>query len=410
MRTDDYTAFRYLISVEGTKLKEDVTQFVESVAYEEGDELAAKVELQLLNPGFQFSESKIFAEGNAIDVWMGYVGKPLTFMNRGIVMKPNPTFPRSGFPRITVVAHDVTRKLMNTGKDDKGKTYRKKRDSEIAEDIFKEVEVAPFTEQTKGLRTRTRKKGTTRWEFLKRLARLNGYVVDVRYDEKMGTWLGWFGPAERTEQEEKFKFSYGTGEPDATLLEFYPDFSLPSQETSVEVAYTDPKTKKFHRLKVEVTKKDAEKTKFTADAVVKGFSRKATTGKRPTDLKKSIPNGPTVTLTVFGQSEEVIADRAFGSVKDARRFAAAWFHRRQSEFVFGRGTLLGVASLRKGQVHELKGLGNRFSGDWQFTSVIHRQQKGSVYEVEFTATKAVLSSVVSAPGNVSKVKAKETAL
>jgi phage protein D len=280
---------------------------------------------------------------------------------------------------------------MDAGERDKGRTYSKKRDSEIAESIFKEIEVAPFTIQTKGLKTRTRKKGTPRWQFLKRIARLNGYVVDIRYDPTKKLHVGFFGPADAETQEEVFKFSYGTGEPDATLLEFTPDTSLPSQNTKLEVTYTDPKTRKTHRVEVEVVRKDAERTKFTGTDGAK-------------KLKKEIANGPSVTLTVFGQSEEVITDRQFTSAKDAKRWASAWWDRRQREFSFGRGSVLGVNTLRKGQVHEFKGLGNRLSGKWQLTSVIHRQSGNSLYEVEMTATKVVLSSLVSAPGNVANVK------
>lgn len=396
-RRDNYLAPRYLISVGGTKLREDVTQFVSSVSYEEGEDVAAKIEIDVANRDFRFLDAKTFAEGNAVDLWMGYVGRPLRFMGRGIVVKPNPSFPRAGVPRIRVIAHDVSRKLMDAGRNDKGRHYAKKRDSEVAEAVFREIEVAPFTVTTKGLKSRTRKKGTTRWEFLKRLARLNGFVVNVRFDVRKGLWLGFFGPPDFEEQESAYKFSYGTGAADATLLEFTPDYSTPSQGTKVEAVYTDPKTKRTHRVSVEVTKKDAERTKFEGAA---GAEK----------LRRSVRNGPSVKLTVFGQSEEVVPDRAFRSVADAKRWVAAWWFRRQREFVFGRGTLLGEASLRKGQVHELKGLGARLSGKWQFTSVAHRQAGGAVYETAFTATKVALQTVVSAPGNVAKVRDRSTAL
>lgn len=400
LRSDNFLAPRYLVKVEGTKLQSDVTDFIESVTYEEGENVASKITLSVLNPEFVLLDSKVFAEGNALDLWMGYDSKPLAFMNRGFIVKPNVTFPRGGIPKITVVAYDVTRKLMDSeekGKKDKGKTYSKKRDSEIIESLFKEIEVAPFVIQTKGLKTRTRKKGTTRWQFMKRIARLNGYVLNVRYDPRKKVHVGFFGPADGAKQEEVYKFSYGTGEPDATLLEFTPDTSLPSQRTKLEVTYTDPKTRKVHRVEIEVKRKDAERTKFTGTDGTK-------------KLKKEIANGPAVTLTVFGQQEEVITDRQFSSEKDAKRWASAWWDRRQREFSFGRGSVLGVNTLRMGQVHELKGLGNRLTGKWQFTSVRHHQTGRSLYEVELTATKAVLSSLVSAPGNVSNVKARGTTL
>lgn len=391
----DYLAPRYLISVEGTKLKSDVTAYIDAVRYEEGENVAAKIALDVANPGFALLDSKVFAAGNAIDLWLGYDRRPLKYMNRCFSMKPNPTFPRAGMPKLAVVAHDASRELMDAGEKDKGKTYSKKRDSEIAASIFKEAKITPDVERTRGLKTRVRKKGTPRWKFLRQLARLNGYVVNVRYDVQRKVHVGYFGPATGEDSEyDQFKFSYGTGAADATLLEFTPDTSLPSQDTKLEVSYTDPKSRKTHKVELEVKRKDAEKTRFAGAAATE-------------KLKKTVSNGPSVRLTVFGQSTEVIVGRPFASRADAKRWAAVWWLRRQEEFSFGRGVLLGVNSLRKGQVHELKGLGSQLSGKWQFTSVVHKVSGTSLYEVEFTATKVVLDS---APGSVSKVRGKETTL
>ena len=386
---DDFAAARYLIKVEGTKLKDDITQYVDNVVYEEGEDVASKIELDVLNPGFRFCDQKVFAEGNAVDLWLGYVAHKLHFQNRGIIMKPNPGFPRSGIPRMKVVAHGAERKLMTA--DPKGKTFKKLTDSEIFEKVVKEGDIQPFTIATKGPKTRTRKKGVSNWKFIQRLARINGYEISVRYDPIAGLYMGYFGPPEdEEEQADKFKLIYGTGDPDSTLVEFWPDFSLPSQETRVEVAYTDPKTRKTHRLIVEIDDKKAEKTLFVG-------------GQKDT-IKKPVKNGPSVLFTVFGQSEEVIADRVFRTPADAKRFAAAWFARREKEFIFGRGVASpGIPSLRRRQVHEFKLPGPRLSGDWIITSVRQMMGQGQFYETEFTATKKVLDSKVGAPGNVAGV-------
>ena len=393
----DLLAPRSLLVVEGTRLKEDVTQFIESVEYTEEENCASRITIQVLNTGFRFLDERVFAEGNRIDLWMGYAGRPLHFMNRGYIVAPDPSFPRSGMPRLAVTAQDASRKLMDSGTSDKGKVYSKQRDSDIASSIFKEEGIAPFLFETKSLVTRVRKRGTTRWQFLQHLARIHGYVVWCRYSPEQGVDLGYFGPPDVDDQPSKHKFSYGTGEPDATLLSFDPRFSLPSQTTKVEVVYSDPKTRKTHRVTVEVKRKDAEKTRFAAAT---GTSK----------LKEKISNGPVVQLTVLGQREEVIADRQFYSPSDAKRFACGWFERRQRDFAFGRGVAVGSPDVRMGHVHELAGLGPRLSGDWQFTGVTHRVSGLSLAELEFTATKVALKSVVGAPGNLTGATQVEASL
>jgi phage protein D len=298
-------------------------------------------------------------------------------------------------PSLNVVAHDLSRKLMDadtTKKQNRGKVYSKKLDSEIAEEIFKEVEAAPFVFATKGRKTRVRKRGVTRWQFLRRLARINNFVVFVRYDVEKRANVGFFGPPDVADQPKKYRFSYGTGELDSTLLEFFPDLSLPSQATKLEMVYTDAKTRKTHRIEIDVSKK-SERTLFTAAG-----------GKKP--LKEQIKSGPSVTFTVFGQRTRTIVGRSFVSPADAKRFAAVWFQSMQDEFALGNGTLLGVETLRMGHVHELAGIGSRLSGDWHFTSVSHRMS-GDIYEVDFTARKVVLENVLGTPAGVAKAKNRE---
>lgn len=387
----DWFAPRYVIKIAGTRVKADITEFIEAVEYEEADEVASKITLTVNNPGFVFAGFKGFAEGNEVDLWIGYVGRKLWFCNRGVIVVPKPTFPRQGVPKITVVAHGAENKLFKA--DEKGRVFRKMTDSDIVTKIFGEVSVGTFAFDTKRKITRWKKKGTSNWDFVQRLARLNGFEISVRYDPTEGLHKAYFGPPEQEGSGEfpKYKFVYGSGDTDATLLEFFPDLNLPSQTTKVQVAFTDPKNRKTHRLVAEIKKKDAEKTQY-----------KGASGKKK--LRRKVKNGPAVKLTVFGQTEEVIADRPFRTCAEAKRFAAAWFARRQKDFVFGRGVVLGVPSLRRRQVHELELPERRFNGDWIITSVHQRLGSSGLYETSFTAVKKVLGSAVGSVGNLSGTK------
>lgn len=383
----NYFAPRFLISVEGTKLKTDVTSLVSSVTYEEGDDVVSSINIDLMNPGFFFNENKMFLEGNKVDLWMGYAatnkdhGK-LTFMNRCTVMKPNPRFPRSGMPTFNVECrHEATEKLMDD--EPTGKRYVGLKDSEIVERILNFVGVGSFTFETpaRGSKAvRLRRKGTSFWKFVQYLARINGYLLDVRHDIKQGLDLGYFGPTERS-ADNKFTFTYGTGDSDATLLDFDPDISLPSSKSKIEVTFIDPKTRKTRKFEIEADRRDAEEVKFVGPG-----------GARP--AQREVKNGPAVILSAFGERVETIADRQFKSIADAKRWVSAWWARREREFIFGRGTVIGEPTLRRGQVHRIVVPDKRLTGDWRITSVRHRMAAGSPYETEFTATKVVLGSKV----------------
>jgi len=390
----DLLAPRFLLSVEGKGLGEDVTSFVSRVEYEEGENVASKISIDVNNVDFRFLDERVFAEGNELDLWMGYAGKPLRFMNRGFIVAPEPSFPRGGIPNLRVVAVDASFDLMTVPGRDRGKSYSRQTDSDIASAVFRSAGVVPFVYRTKRLQTRTRKKGTNRWEFLRRLAKLHDFVVQVYWDTEQRAWIGYFGPPDAQGQEERRRFVYGTGEADATLLEFSPRTSISSQTTELEVSWTDPKTRKLHRVTVKVRSKEAERTGFNAAI---GLER----------LQEKIPNGPAVTVTTHGQREEAVAGLAFRSTAEAKRWAAAWYSAREREFVSGSGVIVGSPDLRRGQIHDFEGLGPRYSGDWVLRRVVHKQQARSLYEVRFDARKRVLRSVLGSPENTSAVRGEE---
>lgn len=385
----NYLSPTFLLTVEGTRLRSDVTDHVRGVVYEEGEDVVSTIQVELDNRDFRFNQSKAFLEGNSLDLWMGYGGTlkrhgQLRFMNRCSVVRPNPGFPRGGAaPTFSVEAqHRATRLLM--ADEPSGKRYDGLRDSEIAARIFAHVGVGEFaiiTTPDRGANAvRLRKKGQTFWDFIKNLEKINGYVTEIRYDPTFGSDVVYFGP-KRQGTDDRFVFHYGTGEPDSTLLEFWPDMGLAETKTEIEVVYVDPRTRKTRKVKVEADPREAEKVRF-----------KGAPGAR--SARQELRNGPSVTVAVLGQQVKTIPDRQFTSPKDARRWAAAWWARKEQEFLFARGTVLGEPSLRKGQVHTFVLPDVRYSGDWRLTSVRHAMSGGSQYETEFTAAKVVLGSEV----------------
>lgn len=393
---------RFLISVEGTKLRADITQFVQSVEYEETEDLASKITIQVANPDFRFNDSKVFAEGNKVDLWMGYAGRDLTYMNRGIIVRPNVSFPRDGMPMLKVVAHGFEIQMMRD--ETKGRGFRNIFDAGIVTKLFEESGIVGNPASggnvfiTDGLKRRWLKKGDSKWQFVQKLAQINGYVAYVDYDIQKGVAVGNFGPPSAVRgQEEFYTFSYGMGEQDSSLLDFESDMSLVESPTELEVVYIDPKTRRTRKAKLEVSSSPVNRseTAFITRGTRGGRKKVKFSGTSGNDrIQESIENGPRVKISVFGQSEEVIADRRFKSPRDARRFAAAWWSRRERDFLFGGGATLGTPKLRRFQVHEFRLPGTRFDGKWRLTRVLHRMSGDGVYETEFSASKLVLNSEV----------------
>lgn len=415
---------RFMIRVGGTVLPTDWTRLLSRVEYHEAEELATQIVLVPANPNFQLLDKKVFAEGNRIDLWMGYVGRKFWFQNQGFVVEPNPDYPRSEMPTMQIVAHGAERRLMQD--EPNGRRFFGTAD-QIVRQILNEVGISGDLEPIKEKpRYRWIKPGTSKWEFLQNLTRNFGFDLNIKFDDTKLAWKCFWGPpGKREKQDIKFRFTYqGPNDPTSTLLEFHPNISLPSQVTRVEVAYTDPKTRRSRRLFVDVGQNEPKarrNSRQTTPTFSKSGKRRkgsqhqkflvenpkfiGARGLRP--IRQPIGAGPTVTFTVFGQRQEIVADYPFISPADAKRLAVAWFSDRQKDFIFARGVVVGEPSLKRGQTHELKGLGPRLDGDWVLTSVQQTMAMGEPYETEFTATKKVLDSVVIGPTQTGAVEQKD---
>ena len=79
----DMLAPAYKLVVAGTTLREDVTRHVLALAYEEGADLAPEASITVANPRMRVLDAKVLAEGNAVELWIGY-GKRLVGVGRVI--------------------------------------------------------------------------------------------------------------------------------------------------------------------------------------------------------------------------------------------------------------------------------------------------------------------------------------
>lgn len=109
------------LTVDGTEeVHPGVEQLITGIVWEEDIEGASMLTIDVAIPDKQelgkpteaglSVDSKVFSEGNVVDVFIGY-GDELTFMGRAEIVKWLPTFPESGFPTLQLKAFDARHRM-----------------------------------------------------------------------------------------------------------------------------------------------------------------------------------------------------------------------------------------------------------------------------------------------------------
>jgi phage protein D len=89
--------------------------------------------------------------------------------------------------------------------------------------------------------------------------------------------------------------------------------------------------------------------------------------------------------TDAGDKVETLVRTPFASQAEADQFAGAAFNNASLEFIRGEGRVRGRTDVRAGRVIQLDELGDRFSGAYYVTSVVHRYSPRESYVTEFRA-------------------------
>jgi hypothetical protein len=89
---------------------------ISDVTWEENDCQADMLSFTVLNPDMRIHDSRLFTEGNSVDLWIGYDGLQPEYMGRGIIVTVEPEFNRDGIPRMSITCYDVSHFMMEEGK------------------------------------------------------------------------------------------------------------------------------------------------------------------------------------------------------------------------------------------------------------------------------------------------------
>jgi len=405
---------------------EMVRAHITELTVEEDYEMATSAQVTIADPLNRLADSAIMTRGTILDISVGYDGNTL-FKDRFEMVGVNTEFSRDGIPIIKLKGYDGRVKMTlgdylphkreeqrhskqrelgafkpknrkRTGAANPPKSFKKKRDSEIADEVAGYFGYMTDIEPTGKRRNRIKKKGTSYWEFMLNIARDNNFVTWVDWSTSASGSEGWCLHFRRKVEEfkEGYAFEYnpnmeiesrsgrtGFRTVGGGLLNASVSIDLPTQATDIEVSYFDKKKVNLGRRSVVLPVYD-QKT---------GREMKDANGRIVTRNEKRTIFGGRVRFLLGGRVVEAINHIPFKNKKEAQQFALAWMLKREEDLSTVDGTIIGTENVRARQVHKLIGLGNTFSGDYYFTQVTHKFSSTEPYTTDFVAYRIVEDEV-----------------
>lgn len=401
----------FTLSIEGQsagkakQLFEAVRPLIESVSIEYDEEMSTLFELTIINQpeepvpnvgGFgtpvnwsAVIDSRVFQEGNNIDLFMGYAGVH-RFMGRTQIVKWLPEFGPDGPTTFTIKGFDgrhamaagnqfkVGKKIgaaTSSTRKRKRKTFYKESDDQIVKRIAEKygygADVDPVEKRAKG--SRPHESGVSDWEFLRKLASINRFDLSVDFDDAKKQYVVRFKQRKDIGVPE-YQFTYNGK--DGALISASPDFQIKDQKTDVEVLVFDKKRRKIERT-------------IVGDSVAAEDVKLGRAGVGNFQVKKTLSLGARVRFSAFGQTFEAFSGKPFKSKQDAQRFVQNFLRENERELLTLQGEVIGIETLRPRQVHQIAGLSRRIDGIYRFTNVKHLMRPGQPYICEFTAYKVL---------------------
>lgn len=412
----DPYAPNYEILVHGGKgaipfvIDESITRFISSIEFEDNadqfDKLTITLEAQIDDFGGgdinSIIDSRLFTEGHILEFRAGF-GNSLFTVGAADIVAIEPDFPESGPPTLQIIGYDLLHRASRR-KPRKGVSYSNSRDSQIASIIgerngFDIATSDPSTfagiRKVAGVNNRVQKKGVSDYEFLKKIADINGFDLFSKFDPSRGKFSLFFQPPPTKNSKEVFTFAYNQGDLafQHKLLSFTPKLDAHDQGTDFEVFVLKDKEASSTTFKPTETLQAGESKQLTS-ATERRF-----TGGNINNQGKKTPNsdGIEVAFKAYGRSFKFLPHKRFKDEKQAKRAIEEFIKRQKENFITGDGKLIGNEVLQSRQIHNLVGISEQFEGKYYLTKVVHTITKGEGYFTTFSARKVIADTLVKSP-------------
>jgi phage protein D len=343
----------FQVTVNGTDLDQKNEAKVVEVVYNDHVDMVDffTVRLGLVDNAVgkpEWIDDAVYKQGGKVRVKMGHEGHALKTMIDGEITGVQAFFSSRGPETLVLQGFDRLHRLRRGRKT---RTFLRMTDSDIAGKIAGEHGLSLEGEVTTAKYEHVYQNNLTDLDFLRQRAARIHYEVEVA-----NTTLHF-----RKSQEGRTKVATLTwGDPDdEDLVSFSVRLSAANQVSEVSVLGWSPKDKKE----------------------IVGRARVGDEAARMAGSK----SGGQATTTAFGAAKTYVVDHPIYDQKDADALARARFNEISLHYITGEGVCIGNPDVRAGEVVELKGLGQRFSGLYYVVSSNHICGRGAGgYRTEFT--------------------------
>lgn len=336
------------VRVNGSELPQDAAADVIGVSVLDDVDACSTCTVQLkgwdgVAMKVKWMDDPLFAEGNPIEVEMGYRDQTRRLFS-GEIVGLEPDFPQGQPPTFTVRGFDLRHRLM---RQRRSHSYLSSKDSDVAAQVARAAGLQVRTEDSGVVIPYLLQHNQTDYQFLSARAARIGW--EMRVDGR--TLL--FQPRP-TDSEPAL-----TLRRERELLQFRPRLSTLGQAAQREVRGWSVKDKQ-------------------------AVTSKASVGDEASLMGGSASAGATV-QRVFPRSGSAVVDRPVHSQEDADQLVRQGFRTMGLGYIQAEGTCIGEPRLTAGIVVAVEGLGERFSGRYYVGSAEHRFHPKTGYQTRFSA-------------------------
>jgi uncharacterized protein len=384
----------YRIEIGGDVIPPAMRASVMRISYQNGLEGADRVEITLANEGLQWLDHSLLQVDNSFNLAIGYAPGPLEKVFFGEITGVSASFPNSGLPNVTVVAHDFLQRLTQGTKDRAfalslpciGKFPLP--DAAIAELVGLTNLMIPIVDPVGGAlsfltllinyaldpleaKQAVRiQQGQSDFDFLSRLAKDNGWEM---YIDHTANPRGHALKFQFVIQEYGANVNLKWGE---SLIDFTPKISSVGQVAGISTRIWVPSIKMEF---VIVLSWDFDRAAFEL-VVFPGL-------------------GSVEELLGSKEAQSVVKIEAVGPATAPKQLLSELLPRLNNRLT-GSGSTIGDPRIKASTVINFEGLGEQFSGLYRVTSATHTIDS-SGYRTQFEARKEVWFGSIPAPKGAS---------
>jgi phage protein D len=348
-RGQDFYVPTFQVQLLDRPLGQDVIRDITQVTYRDSLEEVDSFEIVINNwdaarRTFKYSDEALFDPGKRLQLWMGYHGRDrLRLMINGEITSLRPVFPSSGQPTLTISGLNILHRFRG---EQASHPYECRTDSQIAKEVGSRLGVTvrtdPNAEANEQPYVYLLQDNQYDLNFLIGRARRVGYdlfVVETGEAGRAEDSVLFFGPSLNVKRV-TYRLTYG-----ASLVEFQPTLTTANQVGEVIVRGWD-----------SVNKKRIEGTARRSELRNQGVGQEG---------------GQSQIDQAFNERKEIISTRPIESEEEAKTMAREILEQIAKDMVTATGSVVGLPDLRAGNVVEVDGVGERFSGRYFVSGTTH---------------------------------------